>query len=1129
MTTAEASGAYRIDGALASREEFDRVALDPARSITIQACAGSGKTWILVARLVRLLLAGAKPSEILAITFTRKAAEEMRTRLFELLERLALDSNEAVLAILTERGMSAKAARDALPLARGLFEDALTAQSPLVIETFHGWFARIVRGAPLLAGVPAGFTLSERTADLRAEARREFLNRVGRDAALRDAYREILKRVGEQNGWGQIEALIRRRNEWRAIFPDDDLRTGLRHLQKQLGFGEGLGDPFGAFEHPASELLASPAFIGELEEIARHLVQGTVTEALHAEGVLKILAGFPFACSEDVFDALSRLVLHKNGTLVKPTVQALNAARATGGAAATASLLALIERTAWAFERTRARAIDADNFLLNRAVWVCAHAYLAEYEAQKRARGTLDFNDLEWLAQRLSEDEASAAYIQTRLDGCYRHVLVDEFQDTNPLQWITLRSWLEAYGGDTDRPRILLVGDPHQSIYRFRGAESRLFEQAASFLKNEYGACRLSTNETRRCAKSVVALLNGVFVPPYANDFAMHYTQNNVAGEVLCLEPIPDTRAKSRAFFAAGELPVLRDPLCTPLPDPEDVRRQSEADAVGEQIERLVGNRLLHDSATGAAARLAQYRDVLILVRKRDVMPWLERAFRRQSIPYTTDRTGGLLQTLEALDLSALLRFLVMPFSDHLLAHVLRTPIFAVSDADLVRLREARALGSTWWRRLSNLPADDPLSGAGRQLAAWIALAGRLPVHDLLDRIYQEGRIIERYVASMGLDGPGALGAQVRSNLLAYMELALEMDSGRYPSLSRFVEELEALAQGSEQESPDEGTTDFGDTVRILTIHGAKGLEAPIVFLVDTCAGAVRARSHDALIDWPADLDRPHHVSVFGSKETRGVARQTMFDKELELAEAEDRNLLYVGVTRAKEVLVLSGIVPANGDIRASWYARALPFAQSVVPTAGRTPRERPPQEEEASALLEDFRPVRLGIGTRVPIVPHAPFAPGSGSNADRQRLRGVALHRVLELVGSAPLDRHRARSLALGTDGLDEELAGEIADLALGILGDAKLKRFFQEPLYLRAWNEIEMLDGEGSLLRVDRLVQFEDEIWILDYKSQSSRSGVEPHRVQLKRYQDAVAGLGLAPRVRAGIIFSDAVLIEL
>jgi len=314
----------------------------------------------------------------------------------------------------------------------------------------------------------------------------------------------------------------------------------------------------------------------------------------------------------------------------------------------------------------------------------------------------------------------------------------------------------------------------------------------------------------------------------------------------------------------------------------------------------------------GDGAARARYADILVLYATRADLAVFENAFRQAGIPYLGDRRGGLLDTLEARDLAALLTVLVTPLDDLALAHCLKSPMFAFTDADLSRLareggREGGQDGGPWWRRLEDWAraADAPprVVRAAALLAGWRDRVGRLPVHDLLDRIFHEADVVERYRAAV----PAHLRASVLANLEGFLGLSLALSGGRYPSLPRFLDELRQLRDKAGQDGPDEPPSASGDAVRMLTIHGAKGLEAPVVFLIKADQGGAGDPPFGVALDWPPEDDRPAHFSLYGGAEWRGPGRDGLFERERAQAGRERLNLLYVAMTRARQALFISG------------------------------------------------------------------------------------------------------------------------------------------------------------------------------------------------------------------------------
>ena len=348
-----------------------------------------------------------------------------------------------------------------------------------------------------------------------------------------------------------------------------------------------------------------------------------------------------------------------------------------------------------------------------------------------------------------------------------------------------------------------------------------------------------------------------------------------------------------------------------------------------------------------------------MLVRRRTHLEAYERALRDAGLPFVSDRRGGLLTTLEAEDLIALLDFLTSPYADLRLAHALRSPVFGCSDDDLMRL--ASAPESSWWERLQGLEADaSPALLRARQLLQWwLDLAGVLPVHDLLDRIYHEGDVRRRYATV----APAALHAQIQANLDAFIELALAIDAGRYPSLPRFVDELANLKRHGSDEAPDEGLAAAGDALRVMTIHGAKGLEAEIVALADAHS-RIAQDGESVLVVWPPEAPAPSHFSLVARGEATAPdpARAAWFAEDDTQRAQEDWNLLYVAATRARQVLIVSGTAPARVTLDDTWYAR-LKAAEAL--SAGAAPAQR---IEAASndRWVQDFLPEPLPTGQRI-------------------------------------------------------------------------------------------------------------------------------------------------------------------
>ncbi|MDF3035267.1 MAG: ATP-dependent exonuclease, partial [Paucimonas sp.] len=554
---------------------------------------------------------------------------------------------------------------------------------------------------------------------------------------------------------------------------------------------------------------------------------------------------------------------------------------------------------------------------------------------------------------------------------------------------------------------------------------------------------------------------------------------------------------------------VLRDPLTVACEENENTSRLEEG-------------RLLAKALLAARCELSNseeplcWKDVMLLVRKRTHLAFYESALREAGIPLISDRRGGLLDSLEALDLIALLSFLVTPCNNLALAHVLKSPVFGASDDDLIRLAECQ--GADWWTRLQAMSnASPPLKHAQEFLTPWIRDAAHLPVHDLLDRILHTGELQKKYAQA----APVSSRAQVLGNIDAFVELALNLDAGRYPSLQKFIEELTRLQKMGQNDSPDEADVEASaDAVRILTVHSAKGLEARVVALLDANHSDASTDTLGILCEWPQDAAAPTHFSAFADKSERGKARDRFFTQEKELAEQEDWNLLYVAATRAKELLIVSGVASGKADsgeeiIEGSWYARLLHAA------------EYRPDEQKGQVDSADTGEFELPL-FHPPVVEQLAVNEPNYSSVEIDE--GVALHALLErltLNARWPVDVPDAGTIARWLD-CRIPIAEAAGTYARNILSNPDLESFFRPGCYDRAYNELDVMTPDG-LMRFDRMVVNGGEIWILDYKRRVGDNERAAYEQQLQRYRRAVLPLFPGHAVRMVLISGDGGLLEI
>ncbi|MDA8329553.1 MAG: UvrD-helicase domain-containing protein [Betaproteobacteria bacterium] len=1090
---------------------FNQIALNPSHSVVVEACAGSGKTWLLVSRIVRLLLSGADPSTILAITFTHKAAGEMRTRLYDWLRFCASADEEEVRAFLHQRAIPEDEMVVQVERARNLLETVLTAQPGLRLLTFHAWFFDLIRSASLSSGL-SGYTLTEHTGALRAQAWAQLVQTLERAPAstLTNDMQALLEDIGLHSTRALLHNFLQQRSDWWAYTEGqaDPAAWAARQLCAQCS---------GNMESDiAAECLTQAGFHTQLRLYIEQLALSTERRQRLANNIADTMADVELDKPRQ-FERLCELILTKN--------KAVNGTFKPGTSPATQSLYAAHIAVSEVLVQAWQKSVDQRAYHFNLRTFRLGEALLHHYQQVKQQQRVLDFSDIEWQAARLLSNVDEADYMLHKLDARYRHVLLDEFQDTNPLQWRILQTWLNASEQSGTHPDIFLVGDPKQSIYRFRGAQAGLFQLVTDRLRNQH-AQYLSQHYTRRNAMPVIDTLNACFAQLHHPLFVTHQVHDTARPGRVEVLPIVElalsaaVTVDAASSIAMASQPITghspcRNPLLTTPPDEEETQaHELEAAQLTRRIAQIVGHWVIEDSDT-ALPRPARYSDIMILVRQRTHLPTYETALKRASIPYSSNRSGGLLDTMEIGDILALLRCFIDTDDNLALARTLRSPIFNASDDDLqrIRLHQRNSGQNSWWHNLVNLMSEDSILGhAAENLQAWRTLSTQLPVHDLLDRILSDTDLPARYTANV----PAVLAHSVQANLHAFIALSLSLSGGRYPSLPRFLNELEQL-RAYPDEHPDEGEPLLHEeAVRIHTVHGAKGLEAPIVWLLDAGGRKTRGQHYQVLSHWPADAPRPQHFSVLGKQAMQASWQQNALEQDAQAAEIEALNLLYVAMTRARQVLLVSA---ANDSDHNNWHRiirTALPESQGFVGTDFNMT-----VPDTWLPIRPPTQPVTIAWPTNLVPVGQRREPPDSISEF------GTLVHRLLELATATDCNLSRVQGL-FGAHPRWQE-AWQICQR---ILNAPHLQHFFLPAEYRRAHNELTYVRQDGHIGRIDRVVEFEHEVWVLDYKTGTSLNAAQlltEYREQLSEYRDAMQICYPGKTVSCALINQQAELVRM
>ena len=1077
-----------------------RAALDHGTSKCVTAGAGTGKTHVLVRKYVDLIESGegGGVAGILALTFTEKAAQQMRERVRD--------------ALAEKSGPVWDAVRD----------DLLSAN----ISTFHAFCARVLREFPLEAGVEPGFSvLDEREARrLREEAVDDLIYGEPPEAC-RDALVCTLRAVGAY-----------------------ELKNYLIRLYEKRAAAEEF---FAALEQDEGAVIAA------WQEILRQRKEEVVQDfLLAARPSIAVLADCAARYPADADPAMAYL------RAVEPHLPSLAPERpgdeACRGVAAVAAinddrrftarmgrkgnwderdLNAVREAYRTLSTLTKPRAgtlglsIDPDD-AFTRATLDFLHslgtvfAVFAEaVDAAKARRGALDFSDLILFTRRLfrDRDDIVEAHFRSR----FEFVLVDEFQDTDPAQAAIIAAILGGLAAE--RGKLFVVGDPKQSIYLFRDADVTQFKRTRDVIEERLGGEEVRLDVNFRSTPEVVGFVNYIFAALMAG---------SARPWEFAYEPLRASRTED-----AGSVEVL---LC-PKTEPRDAGRRASAEAVARKVQRMVeaGEKPI---VRDGDRRPAGYGDIAILLERRTNLIYYEWALRRYGIPYHVYAGLGFYRRQEVYDLYNILRILENERDDVALYGALRSPYFGISDARLFAVADSCPRSATLLERLRRFAAGAPKSdvaAAAALLASWQGVARRLRPAELLNRIVTESSVYAVY-------GGMPEGEQIIANVEKLIGIVRDLQEGG-SSLGEVVGELELCIDGEEREGEAQPDLASSDAVAVMTVHASKGLEFPVVVVPDLSELPLPDTSTIIVEEGLRLGVRIANPENDHERENTPILA-VLKDEAREKDEAERKRLFYVALTRARDHLVLCGVLPdavpvsvAACRTRTDWLACCLGLCEDVYAAGG--VEVLPPGED---------RPLRIGVCTAPDAIPaevrtaapvlltvpedicpasERPLPPAAlpaeehvysvseiegflRGQEDRDgdaRIRGLIIHEVF---------RGRDPAAVLRRYGIDDAgLAREYARL---------YEEFRGSPMVQGAGSdycEVPFRARVGGVVFtgfIDRLLQRPDGTWILiDYKTGRVDEGnlpakIQEHALQMAVYRRAAEGI-LGGPVRAYLYFTD------
>lgn len=1146
-SAAPVAAAYAINGQPATPQQFYARACHPQRHVLVEACAGAGKTWMLVSRIVRALLDGAAPEQVLAITFTRKASAEMQKRLQEWLNDFARQPLPELAQELQARGMSAAEAQQHALALQGLYLRLLQHGRPVQIRTFHSWFAALLRAAPLQVmqqlQLPADYELLEEDTPAIEATWQLFYQAVLQDPDALADFNALVRTHGRSKTHAALHHALTKRTELA-------LADAAGVLEQSVAPFAEVFPPMQGCEQPADWLLQQEAGRTLLLNAARTLGAATTLKT-----AVKAAAELEQAVSAGDWNGAYNALMTTSNTPRKfsDKIPNLEQVRAAQDAMHTV-VQADIQHAGWVHQQRMVR--------LSRLL-------CRSYAAVKRQHGWIDMADVESAARTLLQDTSLSGWLQERLDTQIRHVLIDEFQDTAPLQWHALHAWLSSYAGAGQAPSVFIVGDPKQSIYRFRRADPAVFRAARDFMQHGLQGAILSCDHTRRNATAVLQAVNATMLAAQAqgrfSDFRLHTTAAQTTGCVLALPVIERPEKPADAKEDAGA--PWRDSLTAPQTDAEEKMTERECRQAAAWLAQCLQAGL-------------QAQDIIVMARKNDRLLVMQEALAAHGIRSQITKKQLLADAPEVQDIVALVDALVSPQHTLSLARALKSPLFGASDEQLVELElavraqqpvqpasetpraeaastdgsgaetmqasPARMTWLAWLLQQAGKPAPDSASAAnapwaqwGATLRRWQDWAQHLPPHDALAAIYHDGDVLARYAAAV----PAAQRTGVLQRLRTLPAQALAFNGGRYPHAYEWVR---AMRSGTGESAP---ASTGENTVRLLTVHGAKGLEAQLVLLLDTDAADARASSMDILINWPGDKPYPTQLVFLSDAKAIPSSAAALYQQEQAVQEREEYNALYVAMTRARQALVLSCAQPYRAADNSWWRqlhnaAQPLPVAldeahqpllleaiRALLPAAD-TPR---PQEDAAPRQPAAILPVLPPLPAQLHRNPHATQALQQKDEVQQLLAHiGDAMHRALEWYRPGqPIDTPAVRRSLAAQYQLDADQVDTALQRAQAIVQGPGAWAWDSTHI---SWQGNEVgFSWQGDTFRMDRLVLRKAHgnepacWWVLDYKSALHPERHQELVQQLQRYRHMLQMLYPETPVRAAFIAADGGLAEI
>jgi ATP-dependent helicase/nuclease subunit A len=1121
-------------------------ATDPASSVWVSANAGSGKTHVLSERVIRLLLGGVDPSAIVCLTYTKAAAAVMKNRVFERLAAwTSLSGEKLAEAVEKLDGRAPDAAR--LVMARRLFARALETPGGLKIQTIHSFCQMILGRFPLEANIAGRFELIDDalSAQIVKDARRAVLQSAGRpdSAVLAQAVRQVAGSLGEHALDALLDETLTSRSRpaladfCRSVAAGSESR---RLLFEFLGVEESETEA-GIISAAWPLKCASPALLQSMRDVAA--ASRLVAQTQFAGRISAVLANT---------DPLRRF------ECLKELTQTANGERRKFSQILKGDLLGrfpnleeIIEALADEIDAVGDHLIRLKTALFSVQGFTIASAALDAFAEHKARRAVLDHDDVIDRTAKLLTESGAGAWVQYKLDQGISHILVDEAQDTSPAQWQVINALAEEFfTGETARGGVrtlFAVGDEKQSIYSFQGARPEIFAHTGRRTRRKALDSNRKFDEAKlnlsfRSTADVLSAVDLVFAQP-ENQRGL-----TAGGDYQTHEPIR-VHGPGRVEHWPCVNPLEKEEI--PESWTQGQRHETAPPArLAASIAKTIADWLKSGAANEASGAKIRPKDIMVLVRKRGpFVHALSRELKNRGIAVSGADRLTLTDHIAVKDLLAIARVCLLTEDDLSLASLLRSPLFAFSDGELLQLAAYREPGESLYDRMRRSAADaGQTAKALETLDRWRKEAASSAVFDFFARILSRDRVRARLIQRLGVEAGDVIDE--------FLNYAAASEKAGLGGLQDFVETLESAAPEVKREM-DAGR----DEVRIMTAHAAKGQESPIVFLVHPPA---QAHKPPKLVQTSAKPPVFVWEPLAELRSSKTEARHAELSRR---GEDELRRLLYVGMTRAEDRLIIcgfansrpvktvpnwidmaeAGLLARPDRIKSEWQPHldaeikvyqlsgqaAVPHAMADGAEAELDPmpeafsRPLPP----VSLVPRPLSPSSAALMVEPDAEPEAgsPVLDAGGSSASAAIQRGLITHKLLEVLPGIPESERRAaaaRYLSRTAGGLAEAERAAISASVFAVLDNPDFAPVFASGS--RA--EVSLMGrlivkGQERIIsgKIDRIAVDAGRVLIVDYKTGAPPSIMpKPYVTQMALYRALIGQIYPGREVEAALLFT-------